>query len=256
MDSTKELHYRYGVSYLLVAIILLIALAYYNVPNLVDKFTFALTLSSLLLAVLAIFYTIISAQKQDRQLSRLVETNANLDSAALEIKKAAGDIRLFAIEAPQHFQTIGLKLDSINANYGTLRSSQQTDVEGKKDEAIIHAKIDKTQFFEMFTKLQFAAMAVVYLFERSYVKGKSIDSKTIESLEINSFDYTVGILNGLEAAGLLNFKIHKGDIVPTNCLKVVSEETKASIVRVQAVVDELSSERLKKTVEAIDAHVA
>jgi len=77
MIPNKELHYRYIVSYLLAAIILLVALAYYNVPDLVDKFSFALTLSSLLLAILAIFYTIISAQKQDSQLTRLVETNVS-----------------------------------------------------------------------------------------------------------------------------------------------------------------------------------
>ena len=104
MNSNREFHYRYIVSYLLVAIILLVALAYYDVPNLVDKFSFALTLSSLLLAVLAIFYTIISAQKQDLQLTKLVETNASLGSAASEITSAARDMRLFAQEAPRHFQ--------------------------------------------------------------------------------------------------------------------------------------------------------
>ena len=42
----REIHYRYAISYLLATIILIVALAYYDVPNLVDKFSFALTLSS------------------------------------------------------------------------------------------------------------------------------------------------------------------------------------------------------------------
>jgi len=35
--SNSNIHYRYAISYLVIAIILLLALSYYDVPDLVNK---------------------------------------------------------------------------------------------------------------------------------------------------------------------------------------------------------------------------
>ncbi len=113
MKPTTELHYRYALAFLAAGIVLLITLAYFDVPDLVEKFSFALTLSSLLLAVLAIFYTIISSTKQDMQLTRLTETNAEISSAAREVRLASDEIRDFARHAPKEFDAIGRKIDQI-----------------------------------------------------------------------------------------------------------------------------------------------
>lgn len=256
MTENKELHYRYVVSYLLAALILLVALKYYDVPSLFDKFSFALTLSSLLLAILAIFYTIISAQKQDMQLTKLIETNTSLDRAALEIKSASQDIRLFAQEAPHHFQTIGQKLDYISENYGTLKTSIETQVEGViiTDEKPIN--ITKIQFSMMVCSLQFSAMAVLYLFMKSYCKGQSIEPEVFEKIDLDMFDYAIGFLNGIESTGLISYKIHKGAIMPISCSEVVIEDIQEHLLRVVKVASPKDSERLSSLMAAIEAHVA
>lgn len=255
MNSSKELHYRYIVSYLLVAIILLIALAYYDVPNLVDKFAFALTLCSLLLAILAIFYTKISAQKQDLQLTRLVETNASLVSAATEITSAAQDIRVFAREAPHHFQLLGGKIDTFTAKYETLKSPQLLQVEANPDETVLPINIDRAQFRWMFGRLQFDGMAVLYLFERSCSKGKSIEPETFENLTISSLDYAIGILNGLETSGVIEFKIHQSTIIPVKCSDFVSDEITDALASVQRAVGQKTAERLRTLMTRIEDHV-
>jgi len=111
--SNSKIHYRYAISYLVSAIILLLALSYYNVPDLVGKLSFALTLSSLLLAILAIFYTIISAYKQESQFSKLIETNYDLKAAAKEIKTASENINTTLSDFPSHFKKIGSKIDDL-----------------------------------------------------------------------------------------------------------------------------------------------
>lgn len=150
MKDSKELHYRYIMSYFVIALILLVALFYYNVPNLVDKLSFALTLSSLLLAILAIFYTIISSQKQDMQLTKLVETNTSLGTAVDEIKLAAKEIRVFALEAPRHFQVIRSKLDGIAANYETVKSTQTSQLDTEENLAKMQLKISEVNFYWIF----------------------------------------------------------------------------------------------------------
>lgn len=254
MKENRELHYRYAVSYCLIAVVLLVALAYYDVPNLVDKFSFALTLSSLLLAVLAIFFTIISAQKQDLQLAKLVETNTNIGNAAGEIRSAAQDIRLFAQEAPQHFQTLGLKIDTLTTNYDTIKSShkQQEPVEKNLKPTM---QIDSTQFQKMFGHLQFSAMAVLYLFVKSYEKDLVIEAETLTKVGILSFDYAAGVLNGLETTGLISYKFYKMAIVPVSCADVVKNEIHDLMISVIKIVEEENANRLRNYMSAIESHV-
>ena len=241
---------------MLIALILLVALAYYDVPDLVDKFSFALTLSSLLLAILAIFYTIISAQKQDMQLTKLVETNSSLGNAADEIRLAAKDIRLFAQEAPQHFQVIGHKLDGISANYETLKSSQVPQPKTKEISAKSPPEIDVGKFTWFFGHLQFSAMAVFYLFERSQQKGKNIEPDVFEKLGISSSDYAFGVLTALEASGLISFKFYKLDIIPMSCSEIVTQGINDLLIRIADVVEVKNAERLRRLMAAIEAHVA
>lgn len=256
MSENKELHYRYALSYLLSALVLIVALAYYEVPNLVDKFSFALTLSSLLLAILAIFYTIISAQKQDIQLTKLVETNSSLNSVAEDIRSAANDMRVFAHEAPQHFKNIGHKLDGISANYETLKSTQTSQPTPLIESAKSPPDIDDGKFTWIMGHLQFSAMAVFYLFERSQFKSKNIEIDTFERLEIGSHDYAIGVLTVLEATGLITFKYHKSEIIPTNCTRVVRENIQDTMKRIAGVIAPPKAERLLKHMSEIEAFVA
>lgn len=83
--GTRELHYRYAISYLIILVIASIGFGLYDVPNLVDKVSFALTVTSLVLGVVAIIYTFVSANKQDAQLTRLIETNHDISSASIQI---------------------------------------------------------------------------------------------------------------------------------------------------------------------------
>jgi hypothetical protein len=258
VNSNKELHYRYIVSYLIVAIIFLITFAYYDVPDLVDKFSFALTLSSLLLSILAIFYTIISAQKQDIQLTKLVENNSNLDDTADEIKSAAQEIRSFAREAPQHFEDLGHKLDNISANYETFNSTdmfQANVVKSPKDPI----SIDGVQFARMVLALHYKAMAVLYLFEQSFVKDKNIEADTFMKLGICSLDYAMGILIVFHSIDLISFKICMTAIVPVSCATVVKDEIHTILQTVSDSIkgrDAEQYESLRKWMSAIEAHVA
>jgi predicted PurR-regulated permease PerM len=96
---------------------LLLALFYFDVPELVDKLSFSLTLSSLLLAILAIFYTIISANKQDINLTKIIETNSDLKSAAKTITNVSQTMDTALNEFPSHFRSIRSKIDTLTNNF-------------------------------------------------------------------------------------------------------------------------------------------
>ncbi len=253
--TNREVHYRYAIGHLCEIIVLILALAYYNVPDLVDKFSFALTISSLLLAILAIFFTIIASQKQDLQLTKIIETNAAMASAADEIRTSARDITIFAKDAPEKLQSIDNKIDQIAFNYASVSpavAAQETPNEPEP----INISISALQFRQMFKHLHFGAMQALYLFERSFSKDKSIPKHLFNDLAFCSWDYAVGFLNALESVGMLSFKIYKEELIPISCSDVITSGIAQNLNAVATVVEKQRGEAILRKMEAIDAFAA
>lgn len=250
----REIHYRYAIAFLFASIVLLVALSYFDVPNLIDKFEFALTLSSLLLAILAIFYTIVAGQKQDTQLTKLIETNSQIGSATDEIRLAARDISEFTKDAPKHFERLGLKIDSMSDTFGSLSSTQEELVQQSflEEKLAISAK----QFSQIFRELQFGAMKVLYLFERCSWEGKPIPLSALGDFGIVSKDYVAGCLTVFNSIGLLEFKLHAGEILAIECADVVREGLKGNLDSVISVVSESTANSLKATIKSVDEFIA
>jgi hypothetical protein len=251
--TNSKIHYRYAISYLVLAIVLLLALRYYDVPDLVGKLSFALTLSSLLLAILAIFYTIISAYKQESQFTKLIETNYDLKATAKEIKTASENINITLSDFPSHFKKLGLKIDDLAEKYSSS-SPEESDSKDKKKDHLrrIELNIDKAIFQKMIVNLQFEAMAVLYLFSQSSYKGKNIHPSSFDQLEIISSDYAIGFLHGFEMTGLIDFKLHQNAIIPVLCDEIIYDELRPALESVIAVIAKSDAEKLKRRLEKID----
>lgn len=250
--KNNEIHYRYAISYLISAIILIVSLAYYNVPDLVDKFSFALTLSSLLLALLAIFYTIISAHKQDSQFSKIIEVTSKLSGSAQEIDRAAVNISLLTKEIPKQFQTISSKIDQIQNSYKSpteteriaeISQDQPNDEESRKLQ-------------QMLFKLQFSAMSVLYLFVMASYKEQAIEYADFDDFNYASLDYAIGVLNGFEVTELIDFKLHKESIVPIHCDRLLFENLRKELDVIIGVVDVKNAKALSESIEWVDKKYA
>ena len=250
--QNKEIHYKYVISYLVATIILIVALAYYDVPNLVDKFSFALTLSSLLLAILAIFYTIISAHKQDSQFSKIIEATSTLNSSVHDIDKAASSIARLTEDIPQHFQSINTKIDGIQDTYKALTDTEKNAE--LKDSGEIDSESRKLK--PLIARLQFSGMAVLYFFVKASYKSKCMDYSDFDEFDMASLDYALGILNGFEVTELIDFKLHKKSIVPTYCDNLLYDELRKELDRVIQVIDEKQSKKLSHALEWVDRKFA
>jgi len=249
MNSNRELNYRWILSYLVAANILTISLSLYEVPDLVDKLSFALTLSSLLLAILAIFNSIISANRQSDQLSRILETNNEMKSASANIKESAYDISKLISDIPSHFTTMGKKIDALQNEY----VSAKVDITPKKpDSNPIIENFDKVKFMEILSHLHFKAMGILYLFSKSQRKGKNIPFEHFSKFNLSTPEYASGVLISLKALELLDFKIHEQAIIPIKCNEIISEEINEDLDIIISVVDEPNKTFLTNTVSSID----
>ena len=102
-------------------------------------------------------------------------------------------------------------------------------------------------------------MAVIYLFEQFFVKGKDIEADTFDKLGICSLDYGMGVLTVLHSINFISFKISKSTAIPLSCSKVIEAHIHKALLAVIEVLkkgqpDE--AELLRKRMAAIEAHVA
>ncbi|ENI8077476.1 hypothetical protein ACS0KF_002574 [Vibrio vulnificus] len=246
----KELHYKYIISYLLTAIILLLSLAYFEVPDLVDKFSFALTLSSLLLSVLAIFYSIIASNKQDEQFVKVIEANGKLKSSVEDIQSASKAISKLANDIPEHFSRIDGKLTDLSSRYSSM-ANEDTKVVQSSTKAL-YAGIGGKELMGMVFRLQFSGMAVLYAFIKSSLHGGILDLEFIDELDGVDGSYSVGVLNGFEVTGLIDFSVHERSIITKYCDKILYEEYRHILGAVVDSVSEKQADRLTKMINQID----
>jgi hypothetical protein len=97
--KTERIHFGYIVTFLIIAIICLVTIKWGAIKDLTNYIIFALTLTSLVLAVLAIVYSFFSNASMTQNISNLEEaskkisTNSELlNSAALKLQQNIGDM--------------------------------------------------------------------------------------------------------------------------------------------------------------------
>lgn len=250
--NNREIHYRYAISYLLMAIILLIALAYFDVEDLVDKLSFALTLSSLLLAVLAIFYTIVSSQKQEKNLDAIVAANSKLETFTRDLGSAVTKITLISNEIPSHLSAIGSKLDEMSIKYSGITDTEKQNATLKIDN--LPEKDPVADFREKIMELKYSSMTVLYLFMRFYLSGTPITDKEWQELIAVERSYAVGMLDGFSATNLIGFKLIQGVVIPIRCEKVIIENLNTILDAILNVIREDSAVYISTCIRIVDEH--
>jgi len=85
-NRTIKIHFTYITSILTAIIIGLVAVKWSEIPNLTELISFSLTLSSLLLAVIAIVYAIYSNSSFGRNIGKLDDASDNISVSAQDLK--------------------------------------------------------------------------------------------------------------------------------------------------------------------------
>jgi hypothetical protein len=111
MNDKAKIHVGYIISILVAIIITLLTVKWSEIPGLADYLTFALTVSSLCLAILAIIYSIYSNSSFTGNISSLeissrslLETSSDLSSVTEELNDRIQGI-------PDIMKTVGDKVE-------------------------------------------------------------------------------------------------------------------------------------------------
>src|SRR5256885_13949970 len=104
MEEKYKIHAFYILTILIAVIIILLTIRWTGIPNLVEYITFALTLTSLVLAALAIIYAFYSNSSFSQNISTLNNVSRDVSDTAKELSKATNNLSLQIESIPSQLE--------------------------------------------------------------------------------------------------------------------------------------------------------
>lgn len=115
MNESYKIHVRYIISILITIIVILLAVEWSKIPDLINYINFALTVSSLILATLAIVYSIVTNNSLGNTLHNLHISSDSLKNTSREIDES-NKILL------EEIKKIPAAIESIDENVTTTKT--------------------------------------------------------------------------------------------------------------------------------------
>jgi hypothetical protein len=200
-ESTKTIHFAYIVAILLAIIIGLMTVEWGGIHDIVAYFGFALTLSSLVLALLAIVYSYFSNASFGQNISTLNAASREMSQSAAEIKTATEALRSRVDEIPEALNAMGMRVEETKGAVLTLteRTAAWTTPPASKGETA-----GDTPSERFLDQSPLAGLMVLYAATRAAALKRPLQLNKFEKrIGIPSYDYMFAFLLGAEIAGVV-----------------------------------------------------
>src|SRR5437763_1224208 len=106
MTTLEKTHVGYVAAILIAVIVVLLTVRFATVPNLSERLTFGLTITSLVLAVLAIAYTVYSQSSFARNATVLNDAAKEVSTTSNALSHVVDNLARKTDLIPNHLQTI------------------------------------------------------------------------------------------------------------------------------------------------------
>lgn len=257
MSSNATLHYRYAIVGLVLMLALAIGWGFYDDKDFVDKISLALTINSLALGFVAIIYTFLAANKQDAQVTKLIETNQSISSASADIRTTANSMLQNVAVLPSRLDQVDERLRVIAQNALNVPSpAEQEEINKAVREAPKAGEGEPSATAKDFQKylldLPYAGIAVLYLFYKAHLASRNIDEDLTTKITGLPFAFHHGLLRGAEASGYLKISYSKNVIGPTELEASIKANMPTYIQGIRKALENEQENRLIKMLDAVD----
>lgn len=208
MNEKKEinaLHYKYIIFILCIIIISLIVVRYTADTSLNNYVSFAATIASLILAVLAIIQGFFSS-------SAFTDSISNLKNTTNDIAEKSEQLNNIMNEFDNKFKDIPSQLEGLNKSYFQL--SETSKLASTSDTGVaISSMISEQNIENIFSNSSWLGRLSLLCITLSQEKNLPLDLKKV-FIELGSIDdYIEGYLNALSALELFNYESKDEDLI-------------------------------------------
>ncbi|HLL14650.1 MAG TPA: hypothetical protein VK388_06275 [Pyrinomonadaceae bacterium] len=252
MDEKYKIHAVYVLGILFAIIVVLITVQWSEIPNLADRITFALTVTSLILAILAIAYAVYSNTSFSQNIS-------TLNNASKDVSNTARNISEAAITLTQKIEAIPSKLESVEAKVERTNVLLQEYSE-KKDEPLPSEKEQRAAVDIMnpfISRMSGTGLIFLYAFSLACTKKKPFDLNALCSiLSYPRSAYAAGVYVSTYAAGLIDYEtlkdIYTAQSIDEAMIQSISSELESRIRDSDA--KEVEKPFLQRKMEEVDKY--
>lgn len=213
---TTKTHFYYIVGILVAFIVLLATFEWAGIKDLASYFTFAMTLTSLILAILAILYSFLSSSGLASYVSELRIISKGISSSTDKLGTAATEIRTKVEGLDSSIQEFGGDMKNL-LNRNTLLSPQQSDSPSETS-------------VKIFLKLSsLLGLQMLYAASRAHLAGKPLELDNFEGFK-NSKGYLHGFMVAAYASGIVEYSTTGDGYVINSIHNVVNKTIKAEVL--------------------------
>lgn len=233
-----RVHFIYVAGILVSIIIFLLTWKFADNTNLNNYVSFAATITSLFLGLVAIIYSIVSNSVQSQFISKTSQLSQDLKNASTEIARKTKKIVSKFNEIPALIGKVEAKVSSTHDLISELKSPPETEAKpgtagASKQSAISHAATgDPARFVRYCSD---TGLFFCYAAHISFKSKKAFNLNALaEYIEMSSSDYIFGYLVAVTAVGYLNHTHNNGIYTITEFEeKLVSEIEKEITKRLE-----------------------
>ncbi|ODW53216.1 hypothetical protein BBL88_16175 [Vibrio parahaemolyticus] len=203
MEEKYKIHAFYILAILTSIIIILISVEWSTIPGLRDYISFALTVFSLGLAVIAIIYSMYSNTSLSSSLSLLEGSSIKLSNTSDSLSSSTEELAMSINKIPLAIEKVESRVSATHDIVKNLElSTAPPEAKGKISTEFTHETIDR-----FVDNMSYNGLITIYILNFSYRNKVPVyfDKKTLELVNIRS-DYNFACYVVLKAIGLIKAK--------------------------------------------------
>ena len=206
--STAKIHFGYIVSILVAIIIVLLTVKWSDIPTLADHLNFALGITSLVLAIVAIVYAFFANNSFNVTVSKLESAATNIKDETSDLEKAVHGLELQLKDIPDKLLSLEGQVSKTHALVEA--SSQQPKPQIAAQQLNISAEEFGNNVIDRFLSFSsWNGLKVMYLCFLACQKQKEFDLKEWTALDPTiSYDYAFGYFIAASSAGFFEHAVH------------------------------------------------
>ena len=210
METKYKIHFSYIISILVLIIIILMTVKWSDNYELIQYISFASTITSLLLAVLAIVYAYLSNSTFSKNINIINDVSNELRANSKRLSNISATINRDIKLLPKSIEGMGRKVEELPAK---LISQLSPNIDVMKEGSDSSSRDDQEalSFADVYLETSsFAGLLGLYALSLAFDEQKPFDLERMsEEIEVLDEDYVYGYLTASRAAGVFTYKSSK-----------------------------------------------
>lgn len=230
--ANDAIHYRYWIGILAGVCVAIASTIWMRSAELVTLIAFAGTLSSLILAVLAILISLQSNSSSQRTLHSLADAAGKIDTSAGDIRAAGDQLALLVSEVPAELSKMSDKLEKAQESWGKGREGVRAVLQENSEPAESTTSPQAESVADLIANSPPGGVLALYMVVRAHEEGKKFNPS--QFMPDNLAGFARGYIRGIGAAGIVGIKYRIGKFEVADLKSLDASSVKEVVERLKS----------------------